>query len=244
MRLGNIVPDFACSTTQGDWPSFHEWIGDGWCVLFSHPADFTPVCTTEIGRLALKYEWFTQRDVKVATLSVDPVDSHNTWLKDVVAHCENGITIDFPIIADADRTISTKYGMLDPANLDDQPLPLKIRADFIIGPDKKLKLQLNYPSCVVHVGQHGRNLPRRRSSPVVGEVVDRQPRELAQQPRFHRHERLRLSAPHRDPRRTLTSTSRTCTRATCPGVSRSCDSSSRRICPRHRRAGCTIPFSF
>jgi 1-Cys peroxiredoxin 6 len=152
MRLGNIVPDFACSTTQGDWPSFHEWIGDGWCVLFSHPADFTPVCTTEIGRLALKYEWFTQRNVKVATLSVDPVDSHNTWLKDVVAHCENGITIDFPIIADADRTISTKYGMLDPANLDDQSLPLTIRAVFIIGPDKKLKLQLNYPACV------GRNM--------------------------------------------------------------------------------------
>ena len=145
LRLGDEAPNFQAETTEGNI-DFHEWIGDSWCVLFSHPADFTPVCTTEIGRLALKYEWFTQRDVKVATLSVDPVDSHNTWLKDVVAHCENGITIDFPIIADADRTISTKYGMLDPANLDDQSLPLTIRAVFIIGPDKKLKLQILYPA--------------------------------------------------------------------------------------------------
>ena len=146
IRLGNIVLDFSCSMTQGDWPSFHEWIGDSLCVLFSHPADFTRFArprSWQIGGLALKYEWFTQRNVKVATLSVDPVDSHNTWLKVVVAHCENGITIDFPIMADADRTISTKYGMLDPANLDDQSLQLTIRADFIIGPDKKLKLQLN-----------------------------------------------------------------------------------------------------
>jgi len=90
MRLGNIVPDFSANTTQGEWSSFHEWIGDSWCILFSHPADFTPVCTTEIGRLALKYEWFKERNVKVATLSVDPVDSHNAWLADVVAHCETG----------------------------------------------------------------------------------------------------------------------------------------------------------
>ena len=76
LRLGNIVPDFSANTTQGEWSSFHEWVGDSWCILFSHPADFTPVCTTEIGRLALKYEWFKERNVKVATLSVDPVDSH------------------------------------------------------------------------------------------------------------------------------------------------------------------------
>ena len=110
------------------------------------------MCTTEIGRLELKYEWFKERNVKVATLSVDPVDSHNTWLQDVVAHCENGITIDFPIIADADRTISTKYGMLDPANIADTGLPLTIRAVFILDPEKKLKLQLNYPASV------GRNM--------------------------------------------------------------------------------------
>ena len=152
LRLGNIVPDFSCNTTQGEWASFHEWLGDSWGILFSHPADFTPVCTTEIGRLALKYEWFKERNVKVATLSVDPVDSHNAWLNDVVAHCHNGITIDFPIIADADRSISTKYGMLDPANLDDKSLPLTIRAVFIVDPEKKLKLQLNYPASV------GRNM--------------------------------------------------------------------------------------
>jgi peroxiredoxin 6 len=152
LRLGNIVPDFSANTTQGEWSSFHEWVGDSWCILFSHPADFTPVCTTEIGRLALKYEWFKERNVKIATLSVDPVDSHNTWLKDVVAHCENGITIDFPIIADADRKISVKYGMLDPTNLEDTGLPLTIRAVFIIDPEKKLKLQLNYPASV------GRNM--------------------------------------------------------------------------------------
>merc|ERR1719190_233872 len=124
LRLGNIVPDFSAETTQGPMKSFHEWKKDSWAILFSHPADFTPVCTTEIGRLALKYDKLAEMGVKVATLSVDPVKSHEEWLRDVVAHCENKIEIKFPIIGDKDRIISKKYGMIDPENSGDQTLPL------------------------------------------------------------------------------------------------------------------------
>jgi AhpC/TSA family len=98
IRLGNIVPDFGADTTHGPFESFHEWKKGKWAILFSHPADFTPVCTTEIGRLALKYDELEALDCLVATLSVDPVKSHNEWLEDVVAHCENKIEIKFPII--------------------------------------------------------------------------------------------------------------------------------------------------
>jgi 1-Cys peroxiredoxin 6 len=152
LRLGNIVPDFSCETTQGDWESFHEWKKGKWAILFSHPADFTPVCTTEIGRLALKYDELSAMDCLVATLSVDPVKSHNEWLADVVAHCENKIEIKFPIIGDADRSISKAYGMIDMSNPMKQELPLTIRAVFIINPENKLMLSLNYPACV------GRNM--------------------------------------------------------------------------------------
>jgi 1-Cys peroxiredoxin 6 len=152
LRLGNVVPDFAADTTQGHWDSFHEWKKGKWAILFSHPADFTPVCTTEIGRLALKYDELTKLDCKVATLSVDPVKSHEDWLRDVVAHCENKIEVKFPIIGDPDRSISTAYGMIDPGNSDEQDLPLTIRAVFIINPENKLMLSLNYPACV------GRNM--------------------------------------------------------------------------------------
>jgi len=152
LRLGNITPDFACETTHGHWSSFHEWKKDKWAILFSHPADFTPVCTTEIGRLALKYNELTDLDCLVATLSVDPVKSHEEWLEDVVAHCENEIEVKFPIIGDADRSISTAYGMIDPATSGEQELPLTIRAVFIINPENKLMLSLNYPACV------GRNM--------------------------------------------------------------------------------------
>jgi len=152
LRLGNIVPDFKAETTQGNWASFHEWKKDKWAILFSHPADFTPVCTTEIGRLALKFDELDALECKVATLSVDPVKSHTEWLDDVVAHCENEIDIKFPIIGDADRSISTAYGMIDPGTSGDQDLPLTIRAVFIINPENKLMLSLNYPACV------GRNM--------------------------------------------------------------------------------------
>lgn len=152
LRLGNIVPDFKMDTTQGKFDSFHDWKKGKWAILFSHPADFTPVCTTEIGRLALKYDKLSEMDCLVATLSVDPVKSHNEWLEDVVAHCENKIEIKFPIIGDQDRSISMAYGMIDPGSSDEQKLPLTIRAVFIINPENKLMLSLNYPACV------GRNM--------------------------------------------------------------------------------------
>lgn len=152
LRLGNIVPDFSCETTQGKWDSFHAWKKGKWAILFSHPADFTPVCTTEIGRLALKYDELQAMDCLVATLSVDPVKSHEEWLRDVVAHCENKIEVKFPIIGDADRSISKAYGMIDAMTSDKQDLPLTIRAVFIINPENKLMLTLNYPACV------GRNM--------------------------------------------------------------------------------------
>lgn len=110
------------------------------------------VCTTEIGRLAMKYDELSDMDCLVATLSVDPVKSHEEWLRDVVAHCENEIEVKFPIIGDSDRSISTAYGMIDPGTSDDQQLPLTIRAVFIINPENKLMLSLNYPACV------GRNM--------------------------------------------------------------------------------------
>lgn len=125
-----------------------------WAILFSHPADFTPVCTTEIGRLALKYDKLSEMDCLVATLSVDPVKSHNEWLEDVVAHCEKKIEIKFPIIGDQDHSISMAYGMIDPGSSDEQKLPLTIRAVFIINPENKLMLSLNYPACV------GRNMDK------------------------------------------------------------------------------------
>ena len=152
LRLGNIVPDFAMDTTQGKYPSFHGWKKGKLAILFSHPADFTPVCTTEIGRLALKYDTLAAMDCLVATLSVDPVKSHQEWLTDVVAHCDNKIEIKFPIIGDPTREISTKYGMIDSGTSKDQTLPLTIRAVFIINPENKLMLSLNYPACV------GRNM--------------------------------------------------------------------------------------
>jgi len=152
LRLGNVVPDFKAETTHGPMPSFLKWKEGAWAILFSHPADYTPVCTTEIGRLALKYDQLTEMGIKVATLSVDPVKSHEEWLRDVVAHCENKIEVKFPIIGDADRSISKAYGMIDPGTSDEQSLPLTIRAAYIINPENKLMLMLNYPACV------GRNM--------------------------------------------------------------------------------------
>jgi len=131
---------------------WHEWIDGSWAILFSHPADFTPVCTTEIGRMSLKYKDLAEKGVKVAALSCNALGEHQKWLDDVVAHCENKITVDFPIIADPTREIAVAYGMIDPELQDADGLPLTCRSVFIVGPDKKLKLSLNYPACV------GRNM--------------------------------------------------------------------------------------
>ena len=148
MRLGNIVPDFSCSTTQGDWPSFHEWIGDGWCVLFSHPADFTPVCTTELGYMATLRPEFEKRNVKIIGLSIDPVDDHTEWLKDIEDTA--GVPVSYPLIGDTDLSVAKLYGMLpaDTEGTSEGRTPADnatVRNVYVIGPDKAVKLMISYP---------------------------------------------------------------------------------------------------
>jgi alkyl hydroperoxide reductase subunit AhpC len=139
IRLGDIAPDFTADTTEGS-VSFHSWLGDKWGVLFSHPKDFTPVCTTELGRVAALKGEFEKRNVKVIGLSVDPVASHKDWAKDIEE--TQGQKLNFPVIADADKKIATTYDMIHPNALDN----LTVRSVFIIGPDKKVKLTLTYPA--------------------------------------------------------------------------------------------------
>lgn len=139
VRLGDVAPDFTAETTEGKI-NFHEWIGDGWAILFSHPADFTPVCTTELGTVAKLKPEFDQRGVKAIALSVDPVDSHLSWIGDI--NETQGTTMNYPIIADPDREIANLYDMIHPNALDN----LTVRSVFIIGPDKKVKLTLTYPA--------------------------------------------------------------------------------------------------
>ncbi len=139
LRLGDEAPDFTAQTTEGEI-SFHKWLGDSWGVLFSHPKDFTPVCTTELGVVAKLKPEFDRRGVKVIGLSVDPVDDHHEWVKDI--NETQGTTINFPMIADGDRKISELYGMIHPnANS-----TLTVRSVFIISPDKKVRLILTYPA--------------------------------------------------------------------------------------------------
>ena len=139
IRLGDEAPDFTAETTEGTI-SFHEWIGDGWAVLFSHPADFTPVCTTELGLVARLKSEFDRRNVKIIALSVDPVDSHKSWIGDI--NETQNTTVNFPLIADPDREVSNLYDMIHPNALDN----LTVRSVFVIGPDKKVKLTLTYPA--------------------------------------------------------------------------------------------------
>ena len=139
LRLGDIAPDFTAETTQGTI-SFHEWLGNSWGLLFSHPADFTPVCTTELGKTALLKDDFAKRGVKVIAVSVDDLDSHGKWVPDIEE--VNGVTVNFPIIADADRNVATLYDMIHP-NASEKAT---VRSVFIIGPDKKVKLTLTYPA--------------------------------------------------------------------------------------------------
>ena len=139
IRLGDEAPDFTAETTEGTI-SFHEWIGDGWAVLFSHPADFTPVCTTELGTVAKLKSEFEKRNVKIVALSVDPVDAHDRWIGDI--NETQNTTVNFPLIADPDRKVSDLYDMIHPNALDN----LTVRSVFVIGPDKKVKLTLTYPA--------------------------------------------------------------------------------------------------
>lgn len=139
IRLGSEAPNFTATTTEGSI-EFHSWLGNSWGVLFSHPKDFTPVCTTELGRVAQLKGEFEKRDVKVIGLSVDSLSSHEGWIPDI--NETQNVTLNYPLIADENRTISQLYGMLD-ANSQNT---LTARSVFIIGSDKKIKLTLTYPA--------------------------------------------------------------------------------------------------
>ena len=139
IRIGDEAPDFTTATTEGTI-KFHEWIGDKWAVLFSHPKDFTPVCTTELGTVAKLKPEFDKRNVKVMAISVDNVSSHNEWIKDIneTQHTK----VNFPLIGDENKTVATLYDMIHPNASDSQT----VRSVFVIGPDKKVKLTLTYPA--------------------------------------------------------------------------------------------------
>ncbi|MEX0685017.1 MAG: peroxiredoxin [Balneolales bacterium] len=139
IRLGDEAPNFTAQTTEGEI-NFHDWLGDKWGVLFSHPADYTPVCTTELGSVAKYKAEFEKRNVKVVALSVDGVPSHIDWIKDI--NETQNTTVNYPLIADKDRKISSLYDMIHP-NSSDQTT---VRSVFIIGPDKKVKLMITYPA--------------------------------------------------------------------------------------------------
>lgn len=139
LRIGDIAPNFKAITSIGEI-DFYEFLGDSWGVLFSHPADYTPVCTTELGRTAALKSEFDQRNVKVLALSVDAVESHLGWIKDI--NETQNTTVDFPIIADSDKKVANLYDMIHPNASE----TLTVRSLFVIGPDKKVKLMITYPA--------------------------------------------------------------------------------------------------
>jgi alkyl hydroperoxide reductase subunit AhpC len=139
LRLGDTAPDFTAETTEGQL-GFHDWLGDSWGVLFSHPKDFTPVCTTELGEAARLKPEFDKRNVKIIGLSVDPADSHKAWASDIEE--TQGTALNFPVIADADRKVSDLYDMIHPNASD----TFTVRSVYVIGPDKKVKLMITYPA--------------------------------------------------------------------------------------------------
>ncbi len=160
LQLGDEAPDFTAETTEGTI-NFHEWLGDGWGVLFSHPKDFTPVCTTELGAVAKLKGEFDKRNTKVIAVSVDPIDSHQGWVPDI--NETQGTTVNFPIIADPDRKVADLYGMIHPNAAD----TVTVRSVFIIGPDKKVKLTITYPA------EHRPQLPGDPAGPRLA-AADRQ----------------------------------------------------------------------
>ena len=139
IQLGDEAPDFSAETTAGPI-NFHEWLGDSWGVLFSHPADFTPVCTTELGAVANIAEEFKKRGVKIIALSVNSVDDHEGWIADI--NETQNAEVGFPLIADPERKVAQLYDMIHPNALDN----MTVRSVFVIGPDKKVKLTLTYPA--------------------------------------------------------------------------------------------------
>jgi thioredoxin-dependent peroxiredoxin len=138
LRLGDVAPNFQASTTQGDI-DFYQWAGNHWVVFYSHPADFTPVCTTELGRTAALKEEFAKRNVKPIALSIDPLNSHMDWIKDIEETQE--VKMNFPVIADHDRKVAELYDMIHP----NQTEKVTVRSVFIIDPNKKVRLTLTYP---------------------------------------------------------------------------------------------------
>jgi len=148
LRLGSIAPDFEAETTQGKI-KFHDWIGNSWAILFSHPADFTPVCTTELGEVARRDPDFKKRNVKVIGLSANGLESHEKWIKDI--NDFGNTDVQFPIIADSDRKVSTLYDMLDAqdaTNVDAKGIPFTVRTVFVIDPKKIIRLTISYPAAV------------------------------------------------------------------------------------------------
>ncbi len=139
LRLGDVAPNFSAKTTAGDI-DFYEYLGDGWGILFSHPADYTPVCTTELGKTALLQEEFRKRNVKVLAVSVDPLDKHKGWINDI--NETQNVNVQFPIIADDDKNVATLYDMIHPNASE----TFTVRSLFVIGPDKKVKLIITYPA--------------------------------------------------------------------------------------------------
>jgi len=139
LRLGDIAPDFKAETTEGTI-SFHEWLGDSWGLLFSHPSDYTPVCTTELGATSKLKGEFDKRNVKVLAISVDGLESHQGWIKDI--NETQNTYVNFPIIADPEKKIAELYDMIHP-NASEK---FTVRSVFVIGPDKKIKLTLTYPA--------------------------------------------------------------------------------------------------
>jgi len=139
IRLGDIAPDFQAETTEGTL-KFHDWLGSSWGVLFSHPADFTPVCTTELGAVAKLRAEFDKRNVKVIAISADPLESHTKWIGDI--NETQGTKVDYPLIADPDFRIANLYDMVHPQVSD----KFSVRSVFVIGPDKKVKLTITYPA--------------------------------------------------------------------------------------------------
>ena len=147
LRIGDEAPNFTVETTEGSI-NFHEWIGDGWAVLFSHPKDFTPVCTTELGYMAGLQPEFEKRNVKVMGLSIDSVSDHHEWKKDIAE--VKGHEVNYPMIGDEDMKVAKLYGMLeaDAAGAPSERTPMDnqtVRTVFVVGPDKKIKLMLSYP---------------------------------------------------------------------------------------------------
>ncbi|XP_071948480.1 peroxiredoxin-6-like [Antedon mediterranea] len=145
VNLGDVFPNFEASTTDGDI-KFHDWLGDSWGILFSHPADYTPVCTTELGMAAKLAPEFKKRNVKMIALSCDSVEDHNGWIKDIKQNSGESGEWPYPIIADKNRDLAIQFGMLDPNEKTAAGLPLTARCVFIVGPDKKLKLSILYPA--------------------------------------------------------------------------------------------------